>query len=124
MLVGSTERLESVSSNRAPSRLPSIGLAHMSRSSGPLSYGFQSLETSINVEDVHEDIIPNTANLRTEMLDSSIEAAIETSDKSQLTDQPTQENKTTAISRGTLFIRIFYLHQKSIFLIIRIRFYR
>lgn len=102
MLVGSTERLESVSASRAPSRLPSLGLAHMSRSSGPLSYGFQSLEASINAEDVHEDIIPNTANLRTEMLDSSSEAAIEMSDKSQLTDQPMQENKTTAISRRTL----------------------
>ncbi|XP_032686445.1 JNK-interacting protein 3 isoform X2 [Odontomachus brunneus] len=99
MLVGSTERLESVSASRAPSRLPSLGLAHMSRSSGPLSYGFQSLEASINAEDVHEDIVPNAANLRTEMLDSSSEAAIETSDKSQLTDQPMQENKTTAISR-------------------------
>ncbi|XP_011338590.1 JNK-interacting protein 3 isoform X2 [Ooceraea biroi] len=99
MLVGSTERLESVSASRAPSRLPSLGLAHMSRSSGPLSYGFQSLEASINAEDVQEDIVPNAANLRTEMLDSSSEAAIETSDKSQLTDQPMQENKTTAISR-------------------------
>lgn len=102
MLVGSTERLESVSAGRAPSRLPSLGLAHMSRSSGPLSYGFQSLEASINSEDVHEDIVPNVANLRTEMLDSSSEAAIETSDKSQLTDQPIQENKTTAISRRML----------------------
>lgn len=102
MLVGSTERLESVSASRAPSRLPSFGLAHMSRSSGPLSYGFQSLEASINVEDVQEDIMPNAANLRTEMLDSSSEAAIETSDKSQLTDQPLQENKTTAISRREL----------------------
>ncbi|KAG5344284.1 JIP3 protein, partial [Acromyrmex heyeri] len=99
MLVGSTERLESVSTSRAPSRLPSLGLAHMSRSSGPLSYGFQSLEASINAEDVQEDIVPNIVNLRTEMLDSSSEAAIETSDKSQLTDQPVQENKTTAISR-------------------------
>ncbi|XP_018406003.1 PREDICTED: JNK-interacting protein 3 isoform X1 [Cyphomyrmex costatus] len=99
MLVGSTERLESVSTSRAPSRLPSLGLAHMSRSSGPLSYGFQSLEASINAEDVQEDIVPNVVNLRTEMLDSSSEAAIETSDKSQLTDQPVQENKTTAISR-------------------------
>ncbi|XP_025996467.1 JNK-interacting protein 3 isoform X2 [Solenopsis invicta] len=99
MLVGSTERLESVSASRAPSRLPSLGLAHMSRSSGPLSYGFQSLEASINAEDVQEDIVPNIVNLRTEMLDSSSEAAIETSDKSQLTDQPLQENKTTAISR-------------------------
>jgi len=104
MLVGSTERLESVSTSRAPSRLPSLGLAHMSRSSGPLSYGFQSLEASINAEDVQEDIVSNVVNLRTEMLDSSSEAAIETSDKSQLTDQPVQENKTTAISRRTLHI--------------------
>ncbi|XP_025996468.1 JNK-interacting protein 3 isoform X3 [Solenopsis invicta] len=103
MLVGSTERLESVSASRAPSRLPSLGLAHMSRSSGPLSYGFQSLEASINAEDVQEDIVPNIVNLRTEMLDSSSEAAIETSDKSQLTDQPLQENKTTAISRRMLY---------------------
>ncbi|XP_072762488.1 C-Jun-amino-terminal kinase-interacting protein 4 isoform X5 [Anoplolepis gracilipes] len=103
MLVGSTERLESVSTSRAPSRLPSLGLAHMSRSSGPLSYGFQSLEASMNSEDVQEEIIPNAANLRTEMLDSSSEAAIETSDKSQLTDQPVQENKTTAISRRMLY---------------------
>lgn len=106
MLVGSTERLESVSASRAPSRLPSLGLAHMSRSSGPLSYGFQSLEASINADDVHEDIVPNAANLRTEMLDSSSEAAIETSDKSQLTDQPLQENKTTAISRRALYLMI------------------
>lgn len=105
MLVGSTERLESsVSASRAPSRLPSLGLAHMSRSSGPLSYGFQSLEASINSEDVQEDIVLNVANLRTEMLDSSSEAAIETSDKSQLTDQPLQENKTTAISRRMLHL--------------------
>lgn len=104
MLVGSTERLENVSTSRAPSRLPSLGLAHMSRSSGPLSYGFQSLEASINAEDVQEDIISNVVNLRTEMLDSSSEAAIETSDKSQLTDQPVQENKTTAISRRMLHI--------------------
>ncbi|XP_012540320.1 JNK-interacting protein 3 isoform X3 [Monomorium pharaonis] len=103
MLVGSTERLESVSVSRAPSRLPSLGLAHMSRSSGPLSYGFQSLEASINAEDVQEDIVSNVTNLRTEMLDSSSEAAIEMSDKSQLTDQPIQENKTTAISRRMLY---------------------
>lgn len=101
MLVGSSERLENASSGRGPSsRLPSLGLAHMSRSSGPLSYGFQSLEASINAEEVQEESPPNTAaNLRTEMLDSSSEAAIETSDKSQLTDKPAQANKTTAISR-------------------------
>ncbi|XP_053976020.1 C-Jun-amino-terminal kinase-interacting protein 4 isoform X4 [Hylaeus volcanicus] len=99
MLVGSTERLENATSGRGPSRLPSLGLAHMSRSSGPLSYGFQSLEASINAEEIQEDSPPNAANLRTEMLDSSSEAAIETSDKSQLTDKPAQANKTTAISR-------------------------
>ncbi|XP_033322747.2 JNK-interacting protein syd isoform X2 [Megalopta genalis] len=99
MLVGSTERLENATSGRGPSRLPSLGMAHMSRSSGPLSYGFQSLEASMNEEEVQEESPPNAANLRTEMLDSSSEAAIETSDKSQLTDKPAQENKTTAISR-------------------------
>lgn len=104
MLVGSTERLENSSSGRGPSRLPSLGLTHMSRSSGPLSYGFQSLEASINAEDVDQESPPNVvANLRTEMLDSSSEAAIETSDKSQLTDKPVQANKTTAISRRMLF---------------------
>ncbi|XP_061932221.1 JNK-interacting protein 3 isoform X14 [Apis cerana] len=100
MLVGSTERLENSTSGRGPSRLPSLGLTHMSRSSGPLSYGFQSLEASINAEDIQQENPSNTvANLRTEMLDSSSEAAIETSDKSQLTDKPVQANKTTAISR-------------------------
>ncbi|XP_048515745.1 JNK-interacting protein 3 isoform X2 [Athalia rosae] len=99
MLVGSTERLESTTGGRGPSRLPSLGLAHMSRSSGPLSYGFQSLEASINADDGQEESPPNGASLRAEMLDSSSEAAIETSDKSQLTDHPAQENKTTAISR-------------------------
>ncbi|KAI4492191.1 hypothetical protein M0802_009997 [Mischocyttarus mexicanus] len=99
IMVGSTERLENATGGRGPSRLPSLGLAHMSRSSGPLSYGFQSLEASINAEEPQDESPPNAANLRTEMLDSSSEAAIETSDKSQLTDQPEQENKTTAISR-------------------------
>ncbi|XP_017787729.1 PREDICTED: JNK-interacting protein 3 isoform X2 [Habropoda laboriosa] len=99
MLVGSSERLENTNSGRGPSRLPPLGLAHMSRSSGPLSYGFQSLETSMNAEDVQNDSPQNGTNLRTEMQDSSIEAVIETSDKSQLTDKPAQENKTTAISR-------------------------
>lgn len=102
MLVGSTERLENATGGRGPSRLPSLGLAHMSRSSGPLSYGFQSLEASMNAEEPQDESPPNAANLRTEMLDSSSEAAIETSDKSQLTDQPEQENKTTAISRRML----------------------
>lgn len=109
MLVGSTERLENSSSGRGPSRLPSLGLSHMSRSSGPLSYGFQSLEASINAEEVQQEGSPPSAvaNLRTEMLDSSIEAAIETSDKSQLTDKPAQANKTTAISRRTLSLLFF-----------------
>ena len=99
MLVGSSERLENASSSRGPGRLPSLGMAHMSRSSGPLSYGFQSLEASINAEEIPEEIQPNAANLKSEMSDSSSEAVIETSDKSQLTDHPGQENKTTAISR-------------------------
>nr|XP_012139232.1 PREDICTED: JNK-interacting protein 3 isoform X1 [Megachile rotundata]XP_012139233.1 PREDICTED: JNK-interacting protein 3 isoform X1 [Megachile rotundata]XP_012139234.1 PREDICTED: JNK-interacting protein 3 isoform X1 [Megachile rotundata]XP_012139235.1 PREDICTED: JNK-interacting protein 3 isoform X1 [Megachile rotundata] len=99
MLVGSTERLENATSGRGPSRLPSLGLAHMSRSSGPLSYGFQSLEASINAEDFQEESPPNAANLKTEMLDNSSEATVETSDKSQLTDKPVKANKTTAISR-------------------------
>lgn len=104
MLVGSTERLENSTSGRGPSRLPSLGLTHMSRSSGPLSYGFQSLEASINAEDIQQENPSNAvANLRTEMLDSSSEAAIETSDKSQLTDKPAQANKTTAISRRMFF---------------------
>lgn len=99
MIAGSTERLENATGGRGPSRLPSLGLAHMSRSSGPLSYGFQSLEASMNAEDAQGESPPNAANLRIEMQDSSSEATIETSDKSQLTDQPLQENKTTTISR-------------------------
>ncbi|XP_043278658.1 JNK-interacting protein 3 isoform X3 [Venturia canescens] len=99
MLVGSTERLENTTGGRGPARLPSLGLAHMSRSSGPLSYGFQSLEASMNAEDIQEENSQNTVNLKSEMQDSSSEAAIEMSDKSQLTDLPVQENKTTAISR-------------------------
>lgn len=101
MLVGSTERLENSTSVRGPcGRLPSLNYTHMSRSSGPLSYGFQSLEVSMNAEEVTDESLPSIIpNLKTEMLDSSSEAAIETSDKSQLTDQPLQENKTTAISR-------------------------
>ncbi|XP_015184566.1 PREDICTED: C-Jun-amino-terminal kinase-interacting protein 4 isoform X2 [Polistes dominula] len=101
MLVGSTERLENASGGRGPPKYLSHDLAHMSRSSGPLSYGFQSLETNTNAEVLLDESPPNAAanNLRTEMSDNSSEAAIETSDKSQLTDQPVQENKTTAISR-------------------------
>lgn len=99
MLVGSSERLENTTGGRGPARLPSLGLAHMSRSSGPLSYGFQSLEASINAEDVQEENSQNTVSLKSEMQDSSSEAAIETSDKSLSTDHPVQENKTTAISR-------------------------
>lgn len=115
MLVGSTERLEnSTATGRAPSRLPPLGMSHMSRSSGPLSYGFQSLEASMNAEDIQEESPPDSASLRTEMLDSSSEAAVEMSDKSQLTDQPVQENKTTAISRrkNNFFIPLNSLLQK------------
>ena len=99
MLVGSTERLENASSSRGPGRLPSLSMAQMSRSSGPLSYGFQSLEASINAEEIPEEIPTHAANLKSEMLDSSSETRIETSDKSQLTDHPPQENKITTISR-------------------------
>ncbi|XP_011305142.1 JNK-interacting protein 3 isoform X3 [Fopius arisanus] len=99
MLVGSTERLENTTGGRGPARLPALGLAHMSRSSGPLSYGFQSLETSMTAEDIQEELSTNGASLKSEMQDSSSEAVPETSDKSQLTDQPVQENKTTAVSR-------------------------
>ncbi|XP_015120363.1 JNK-interacting protein 3 isoform X4 [Diachasma alloeum] len=99
MLVGSTERLENTTGGRGPARLPALGLAHMSRSSGPLSYGFQSLETSMTAEDIQEEVSANGASLKSEMQDNSSEAAPETSDKSQLTDQPVQENKTTAVTR-------------------------
>ena len=107
MLVGSTERLENTTGGRGPSRLPSLGLAHMSRSSGPLSYGFQSLEASVNAEDVQEESPHNAASLKSEMQDSSSETAIETSDKSQLTDHPAQENKTTTISRREFYFEVF-----------------
>ncbi|XP_063991183.1 JNK-interacting protein 3 isoform X3 [Diachasmimorpha longicaudata] len=100
MLVGSTERLENSTGGRGPARLPALGLAHMSRSSGPLSYGFQSLETSMTAEDIQEEMSNSGANLKSEMQDSSSEAVPETSDKSQLTDQPMQEHKTTAIARS------------------------
>lgn len=124
MLVGSTERLENSTSGRGPSRLPSLGLTHMSRSSGPLSYGFQSLEASINAEDIQQENPSNAvANLRTEMLDSSSEAAIETSDKSQLTDKPAQANKTTAISRRMFFFSRNLLNLIFIFLFFNL-FYR
>lgn len=103
MMVGSTERLENSTGGRGPARLPSLGLAHMSRSSGPLSYGFQSLEASINADDVQQESPPNAVSLKSEMQDSSSEAAIEMSDKSLSTDQPVQENKTTAISRREIF---------------------
>ncbi|XP_043473008.1 JNK-interacting protein 3 isoform X3 [Leptopilina heterotoma] len=99
MLVGSTERLENATGGRGPGRLPSLGLTQMSRSSGPLSYGFQSLEASINAEDIPEEIPSHVTNLKSEMSDSSNETTIETSDKSQLTDRPDHENKTTIVSR-------------------------
>ncbi|KAK0094146.1 hypothetical protein PV326_011729 [Microctonus aethiopoides] len=99
MLVGSTERLENTTGNRGPNRLPGLNLAHMSRSSGPLSYGFQSLETSINTEEIQEANQSQGTNLKSEMQDNSSETVIETSDKSQSTDYPSNENKTTIISR-------------------------
>lgn len=99
MLVGSTERLENTTGGRGPARLPALGLSHMSRSSGPLSYGFQSLETSMTAEDIQEEVSTNGASLKSEMQNSSSEAAPETSDKSQLTDQTLEESKGTAMSR-------------------------
>lgn len=88
MLVGSTERLEnSTSSARGPSRLPPLGMQHMSRSSGPLSYGFQSLEASMNAEDIPEESPPSGDDLKTEMLDSSSDIPVDLSDKSPLTEQ-------------------------------------
>ncbi|XP_051171638.1 JNK-interacting protein 3 isoform X2 [Leptopilina boulardi] len=99
MLVGSTERLENATGGRGPGRLPSLGLTQMSRSSGPLSYGFQSLEASMNADDIPEEISTHVTNLKSELSDSSNETTIETSDKSQLTDRPDHENKTTIVSR-------------------------
>lgn len=99
MLVGSSERLENSTNNRGPNRLPGLNLAHMSRSSGPLSYGFQSLEGSMNAEDIQEESPTQGASLKSEMQDSSSEAVIETSDKSQLTDNPTQDNQVPSLSR-------------------------
>ncbi|XP_053596944.1 JNK-interacting protein 3 isoform X10 [Microplitis demolitor] len=93
MLVGSSERLENTTNNRGPNRLPGLNLAHMSRSSGPLSYGFQSLEGSMNAEDIQEESPTQGASLKSEIQDSSSEAVIETSEKSQLTDNLPQENK-------------------------------
>lgn len=100
MLVGSSERLENTTVNRVPNRLPgALNLAHMSRSSGPLSYGFQSLETSMNAEEIQEESQSQGTNLKSEMQDNSSEAAVEMSDKSQLTDYLTPENKITTITR-------------------------
>lgn len=108
MLVGSSERLENSTTVR-PSRLPPIsGLSHMSRSSGPLSYGFQSLEASINADEISEDSPPDGANLRTE-LDSSSDNTMEISEKSQLNEQPELDNQTTAMSRcEKLFNCVFF----------------
>ncbi|XP_044599561.1 JNK-interacting protein 3 isoform X3 [Cotesia glomerata] len=99
MLVGSSERLENSTNNRGPNRLPGLNLANMSRSSGPLSYGFQSLEGSMNAEDIQEESPTQGTSLKSEMQDSSSEAVIETSDKSQLTDNPTQDNQVPSLSR-------------------------
>lgn len=111
MLVGSSERLENSSANnRASNRLPLGGMAHMSRSSGPLSYGFESLQASINAEDIQEESPPSGDSLRTEMLDSSSEATVEISDKSQLSDQPIQENKVapSAKSKNQLYFSFLF----------------
>ncbi|XP_058796711.1 JNK-interacting protein 3 isoform X2 [Phymastichus coffea] len=92
MLVGSSERLEnSTSSARGPSRLPPLGMQHMSRSSGPLSYGFQSLEASMNAEDIPEESPPSGEDLKTEMLDSSSDMPVDLSDKSPMTEQLPQD---------------------------------
>lgn len=121
MLVGSTERLENATGGRGPGRLPSLGLTQMSRSSGPLSYGFQSLEASMNADDIPEEISTHVTNLKSELSDSSNETTIETSDKSQLTDRPDHENKTTIVSRrrfqklstNYLFIYLFSKFQNK-----------
>lgn len=105
MLVGSTERLENATGGRGPGRLPSLGLTQMSRSSGPLSYGFQSLEASMNAEDIPEEIPTHVTNLKSEMSDSSNETTIETSEKNQLSDHLGHENKTT-ISRRRCKLKI------------------
>ena len=99
MLVGSSERLEnSTVSNRVSSRLPSLGMTHMSRSSGPLSYGFQSLEASMN-EDIPEESPPSGESLRTEMLDNSSEAAPDISEKSLISEYAEQDNKVTEFAK-------------------------
>lgn len=100
MMVGSSERLENTTGGRGPARLPSLGLAHMSRSSGPLSYGFQSLETSMTAEDIQEETSSNGASLKSEMFDSSsTEATIEVVDKSQTIDKSSQDVDKTPIKR-------------------------
>ena len=84
MLVGSTERLEnSTSSNRIPGRLStSFNAAHgMSRSSGPLSYGFQSLEASIEAQDIQGESPPSIASIKTEILDTSSDTPTEVTPK-------------------------------------------
>lgn len=108
MLVGSSERLENTTNNRGPNRLPGLNLAHMSRSSGPLSYGFQSLEGSMNAEDIQEESPTQGASLKSEIQDSSSEAVIETSEKSQLTDNLPQENKIKNNSARSKFIIILF----------------
>lgn len=122
LLVGSTERLENTTNNRGPSRMPSMGLGHMTRSSGPLSYGFQSLEQSITAEEIQKESPTNGTSLRSEMLDSSNEASVETSEKSQA--EPVHENKMN-IPTCTCFFDIFIIsfifdscEMKIIFLIV------
>lgn len=92
MMVGSSERLENTTGGRGPARLPSLGLAHMSRSSGPLSYGFQSLETSMTAEDIQEESSSNGASLKSEMFDNNNDTIIEVTHKSQPSNNT--ENKT------------------------------
>ncbi|XP_044016774.1 JNK-interacting protein 3 isoform X2 [Aphidius gifuensis] len=92
MMVGSSERLENTTGGRGPARLPSLGLAHMSRSSGPLSYGFQSLETSMTAEDIQEESSSNGASLKSEMFDNNNDTIIEVTNKSQPSNNT--ENKT------------------------------
>lgn len=99
MLVGSSERLENSQGNsRGSSRLPLGGMAHMSRSSGPLSYGFESLQASINAEDIQEESPPSGDSIRTEILDSTSEATIEISDDK--VDQLPHDNKPAPVSKS------------------------
>lgn len=112
ILVGSSERLEnsSIASNRNANRLSAtFGMAPgFSRSSGPLSYGFQSLEASIiDVQDIREDSPPSIASIKTELLDDNSEAAMEISEKSAAPDNASKESKTVCSSASKFFSRKF-----------------